>query len=503
MKNSPANTSDFLKSDLSGASDHPTLWIRNAKGNKLNGKTIVLGVTGSIAAVETVKLARELIRHGADVHAVASSAALQIIHEEALHYATGNPVICRLSGRVEHVEFFGSCGRADLLLIAPATANTVSKIAAGIDDTPVTTFATTALGEGKPVMIVPAMHESMYRHPKISENLKTLESWGIDVIGPRLTEGIAKIADSEEIVLRVLRALSGAPLAGKTVFVTSGATAEPVDPVRVLTNRASGKTGRALADEAYTRGAEVYLFHQSLSNREHLPHFHEIYVETVQQMIDAVTEKIALADAPAAGKNILISAAALSDYTVDASDSKIKSGEREVLLHLRPTKKLIEEACYTDPDILIVGFKAETGVSHQELIDAAASKIDAGIADLVAANDVLEKGLGTDENEIYVVTKEYLASRDMKTVVPISGTKREIAGALFDLIQASAEMNEPLISAPKTDDADISGSSAAPSETAESKEETLGLSPASTDIPEKTGRRRKPLQKRGRIFRRN
>ena len=151
----------------SAAPVHPTRWILNSKGKTLSGKTIVLGVTGSIAAVETVKLARELIRYGANVYAVMSDAACRIIHKDALHYATGNPVIANLTGRVEHVEFFGSKGIADLFLIAPATANTVSKIAAGIDDTPVTTFATTAIGEGKKVMLVPAMHESMYRHPQV------------------------------------------------------------------------------------------------------------------------------------------------------------------------------------------------------------------------------------------------------------------------------------------------------------------------------------------------
>ncbi|MDV0445621.1 Coenzyme A biosynthesis bifunctional protein CoaBC [Methanimicrococcus sp. At1] len=426
-------------------SNHPTLWIQNSKGTDLSGKTIVIGVTGSIAAVETVRLARELIRYGADVYAVMTDAARQIIHEDALHYATGNPVITRLTGRVEHVEFFGAKGSADLFLIAPATANTVSKIAAGIDDTPVTTFATTAIGEGKPVMIVPAMHESMYRHPKVLENLNTLESWGMDVIGPRFEEGIAKIAGTDEIVSRVLRALGDQSFAGKTVFITSGSTAESIDPIRLLTNRASGKTGEALAKEAYVRGAEVYLFHRTKSPMAGLPHFHDIHVESVSEMIEAVTEKIALADIPVSGKNILISAAAISDYTVDKNNSKIKSGVRGLTITLKPTQKLIEEACYTDPNLFIVGFKAETDVTHQQLIDSAAEKIEAGIADLVVANDVKEKGMGTDENDVYVVTKEYSVNHDLKTVVPISGNKNEIAAALFDLISDRMDEEEPSV----------------------------------------------------------
>ena len=426
---------------------HPTLWIRESKGKILSGKTIVLGVTGSIAAVQTVQLARELIRYGATVYAVATDAALHIIHEEALHYATGNPVITALTGRVEHVEFFGSLGCADLFLIAPATANTVSKIAAGIDDTTVTTFATTAIGEGKKIMVVPAMHESMYCHPKVLENLGVLESWGIDIIGPRIEEGIAKIADNDEIVLRVLRALGGDSLSGTSVFVTSGATAEAVDPIRILTNRASGKTGDAIAREAYIRGAEVYLFHRAVSKYNGLPHFHDVFTESCSDMIDAVTEKTALADPPKFGKNILISAAAISDYTLDASGSKIKSGDSDLVLKFRPTKKLIEEACYTDPNLFIVGFKAETGVSFKELIDSAAAKIEDGIVDLVVANDVREKGMGTADNDVYLVTPMYLKTQNSANVISISGSKEKIAAELFDCI--SAEM-------PKTENPDFS-----------------------------------------------
>ena len=186
---------------------HPTLWIQGQRSSSLAGKTIVLGVTGSIGAVRVVELARELIRNGADVHPVMTDAARHILHPDALHYATGNPVITELGGRVEHVEFCGLKGRADLLLIAPATANTIGKIAYGIDDTTVTSFATTALGSGVPLMVVPAMHESMYRHPAVAENIVKLRSWGISIVGPKLEEGIAKIASNEEIVLEVERAL--------------------------------------------------------------------------------------------------------------------------------------------------------------------------------------------------------------------------------------------------------------------------------------------------------
>ena len=140
----------------------------------LAGKQIVIGVTGSIAAVEVVKLIRSLRRHGALVQPVMSQAASGIIHPDSLTYASGRETITRLSGRVEHITYCGDEGSADLLLIAPCTANTISKIACGIDDTPVTTFATTAIGSRKPVILVPAMHHSMYRHPAVIENLAKL-----------------------------------------------------------------------------------------------------------------------------------------------------------------------------------------------------------------------------------------------------------------------------------------------------------------------------------------
>src|SRR5512137_1284558 len=158
----------------------------------LSGKQIILGVTGSIAAVETVRLAHALRREGALVTAVMTAAATRIIHPDALTYATGHDTVTSLSGRVEHVVFCGDGGCADLLLIAPCTANTLCKIAGGIDDTPVTTFASTALGSGKPVVLVPAMHESMYRHPAVIKNLETLKAMGIIIMDPIIKEGKAK-----------------------------------------------------------------------------------------------------------------------------------------------------------------------------------------------------------------------------------------------------------------------------------------------------------------------
>src|SRR5512146_2473666 len=178
---------------------HPTLDLKSAKSHSLDGKKIVLCVTGSIAAVETVKLARELIRHGAAVQGVMSQAAQTIIHPYALEYATGRKAITEITGDVEHVAYCGQRKEAyDLLLIAPCTANTIGKIASGVDDTPVTTFATTAIGSKMPIMIVPAMHGSMFEHPLVKENIRKLEGMGITFIMPKIHEGTATIPPDEE-----------------------------------------------------------------------------------------------------------------------------------------------------------------------------------------------------------------------------------------------------------------------------------------------------------------
>jgi phosphopantothenoylcysteine decarboxylase/phosphopantothenate--cysteine ligase len=398
--------------------EHPTLWIKSTRSESLKDKTIVLAVTGSIAAVRSIELAREFIRRGADVHAVMSKAAKDIINPMALHYATGNEVITDITGKVEHVEFFGNMGRADLFIIAPATANTIGKIASGIDDTTVTTFATTAIGAGKPVMIVPAMHEDMYRHPALVENIEKVKDWGISFIGPKIEEGIAKIASNDDIILEVERMIGIKSLSGKKILITSGSTAESIDPIRVMTNRASGRTGIELAIEAYRRGADVTIVHR---NNVHAGNIRNVFAESAEQMTDAVLSELEN------GYDLLISVAAISDYTLDAASSKIKSGE-ELTLSFKPTRKLIQVARNAYPELKIVGFKAEAGVGKEELLKRAKQTLDASKLDMIVANEVSEKGMGTEENSVHIIHAD---DRDIKN---IAGSKRKIAIKLIDNI---------------------------------------------------------------------
>ena len=383
---------------------HPTLRIKGEKSHSLLGKKIVLGVTGSIAAVRTVELARELIRHGADVYGVMSEAATEIIHPYTLHYATGHEVITRLMGKIEHVEFLGMQGSADLYVIAPCTANTLNKIATGVSDTTVTAFATTAFGSGIPIIVVPAMHETIYRSPVLIENIKKLKQLGVTVIEPKIEEGLAKIASTEEIILVVERMLSAGKLAGKRVLITGGPTIEPVDSIRVLTNRSSGRTGIELAREAYRQGADVTLVHSKELN---LRMIREIRVETAEEMIDACINELRKAKANGGKEkeyDALISAAAISDFSPELHDGKLPSGA-ELHLTLVPTRKLIEEVRREFPELVIVGFKAEVKVSDEELIENARAKMEKYNLAMVVANDLANGGMGTADNEVYILRR--------------------------------------------------------------------------------------------------
>ncbi|NLA99620.1 MAG: bifunctional phosphopantothenoylcysteine decarboxylase/phosphopantothenate--cysteine ligase CoaBC [Methanomicrobiales archaeon] len=369
----------------------------------LSGKTVVLAVTGSIAVVETVRLAHALRRRGATVQAVMTAAAAGIIHPDALTYATGRPAITKITGLVEHVLYCGEGGEADLLLIAPATANTVGKIACGIDDTTVTTFATTALGRGMPVVVVPAMHESMYRHPGVAENLQRLRSWGIDVVDPRIEEGKAKIADIDTIVLYTERAVSGRPLAGKKVLITSGACAEPLDDVRVLTTRSTGRMGRALALEAFRLGADVTVVHAGS-----IPCVRNVHATTAGEMREAV-----LSVCRDDGVDIYVSAAAISDFAPERHEGKIPSGSSRTI-RLNPLPKIIDEVMAACRPVT-VAFKL--GWDEEE---RAKAMLDAGVR-MVVVN--APPAMGAAEGLFRIMTADGI--RD------VSGSKEEVARAIW------------------------------------------------------------------------
>jgi phosphopantothenoylcysteine decarboxylase/phosphopantothenate--cysteine ligase len=407
---------------------HPSKDIVGTKGDELKGKRIVLCITGSVAAVQCSEIARELMRHGAEVFAVMSQMAQRIIHTDLMEWATGKPVVAELTGKIEHVALTGVYPekKTDLILVAPATANTISKIACGIDDTPVTSTVSAAFGLEIPIVIVPAMHESMYRHPIVADNIRKLQKLGVEFIGPRIEEGKAKIAATDEIVNVVISRLGAKDMAGSRVVVTAGPTIEYIDPVRVITNKSSGKMGIAIAEEARRRGAQVTLIY-GRGTTPSLSDMKTLEVETTKQMHDMV-----LSELKAAQYDLLIAAAAAADFAPESSrDEKIDSHSvKRISMKLKALPKMIDDVKKVSPRTFLVAFKAEYKISNQELVERARERLRSSRADLVVANDVGRGGRGfqTDTNEVFIV------GRDRKVVhVPLA-PKRDVAKKLLDLI---------------------------------------------------------------------
>ena len=389
---------------------HPSDDIRGTLTRYLEEKTIVLGVTGSIAAVETIRLARQLIRHGATILPVMTPAAMDIIHPYALEFATGIPPVVELTGAVEHVE---RCGdrpdNADALLVAPCTANTISKMAHGIDDTPVTTFATTAFGSDVPVIVVPAMHASMYDNPFVMDSLARLREHDVTVIGPRMEEGTAKIAGVDDIVAGVLRTLGRGDLDGRRVIIVGGATVEPIDDVRVLTNRSSGKMAMALATAAYRRGADVELWHPGIA----VPGYIAAKRFTTYRDIIELARTAGHAD-------VVINCAAISDFVPEHHEGKLSS-DHPLQLHLTPAER-INPHLRALADVAVM-FKLEP--SRERAVHRARQRLHEDDFDVVVANTTAS--LGSDHMEAWIIDRSEQST-------PVEGSKHMVADQLFDVI---------------------------------------------------------------------
>ncbi len=389
---------------------HPSRDISGSSGGSLAGRLVVLGVTGSVAAVRSPEIARLLMRQGADVVPVMSESARKIIHPDLMHWATGNDPIIELTGAIEHVALAGNVeGKADLVLIAPATANTIGKIAAAIDDTPVTTLVTTAIGEGIPLIVVPAMHEPMYRHPLVSANIARLEEIGVHFIMPHIEEGKAKIADNAEIVKAVVelvgeRAQLQGSLRGRRVLVTAGRTVEYLDPVRVITNNSSGKMGIAVAAAAREAGAEVILVAGKLSASPP-PGIRVVPTETAEDMARAVEAELSTTRC-----DVFVAAAAVGDWKPKkrAGHKVSTHGRASLQVELVPTEKIIDGLKTRHPGTFLVAFRALAGMPPEELIADAYERLKRANADLIAVNEVTAAGVGfeTDTNELYFIDPE-------------------------------------------------------------------------------------------------
>lgn len=384
---------------------------------------IILCVTGSVAATESIKLAREFKRQGHNVKCFMTEEATKIIHPNAMEFATRDDVVLELTGDIEHVKY----AQADLILVAPATANTISKFAYKIADNAVSTLLITAYGHNTPIVFVPSMHDSMY--DAVYENILKLESEGIKFVNPRMDEGKAKFPDVEDIILESLRTinlnrakmdLDKNNIAGKKVLISLGGTYEAIDPIRGITNRSSGKMGLELAKQAYIRGADLTLLVAHVT--VNIPKvFNIIYAESTEIMNNKTKELVSDFD-------IFIATAAVSDFAPIKEESFKISSDINLSLDFKPLNKIIKQIKDINPNIFLVGFKAEYNISEDKMIECAHNQIESAGTDLVVANDVGRAGceFGSDTNEVILVNENILKLA--------FSSKKELSGLIFDEI---------------------------------------------------------------------
>lgn len=397
-------------------SKHPSLDIVESYGTELSGKKIVLCVAGSVAAYKAIELARLLMRHGADVTCVASQAVTKLIQPDYFKWATGNEVITKLTGELEHIRL-ADYKRSDLIIVYPATANTLGKLANGIDDTPISTVLTVAFGAKIPILMVLAMHKAMYENAAILRNIEFLKD-KIEFITPTMIEGKAKAAEPEDVLDYVLRKFGySSVFVGKQVLITAGPTIEHVDPVRVITNQSTGKTGVLLGAELISAGAKVTLIYgpgtvKPPKGAKVIP------VKTVSEMFNAVKKEM-----KSKKFDIVILSAAAADYTVSRPNkSKIKSTKEDIVIKLQKAPKIIDQIKKIQKDLFLVGFKAEANVSKKTLINSATKKLIESNADMIVANDVGNKYQKNPEfNEVVIVDRSgKITSSGRKTKIEIS-----------------------------------------------------------------------------------
>ncbi|MGE5379345.1 MAG: bifunctional phosphopantothenoylcysteine decarboxylase/phosphopantothenate--cysteine ligase CoaBC [Candidatus Saccharibacteria bacterium] len=391
---------------------HPSESIRGAKGRQLEGKRIVLGITGSIAAVESFELVRELIRYGTEVRVVMTPEAAKLMTPYTMEFASGHKVITELTGATEHIDLLGDYeGRADLLLVSPCTANTISKMALGIDDTPVTTMATVAIGGKVPVLVAPAMHLTMYNNPAVQRNVGSLKEMGVQFIGPVVVGKKARVATVGEIVSKIIAMLSRGDLKGRKVLIIGGSSEEPIDQVRVITNTGTGETAVQLATAAAERGADVELW----TGRMQVP----VPADLNRRSFRRVEELLAMAKE--ADHDIVIVPASLSDYAPVPEEGKIPSGRKSLDIELKALPKVLP--VLRDRAKVLVGFKAEVGISDAELARRARKRLKEYGLDLIVAND-----LSNVQPSTTVATLMPAKGKQIR----FSGTKMELAGRILD-----------------------------------------------------------------------
>ena len=392
----------------------------------LKGKTVVLGVTGSIAAYKMANLTSMLTKLHCDVHVIMTKNATNIINPITFETLTAHKCLVDTFDRnfnynIEHVAL-GE--KADVVLVAPASANVIGKMAAGIADDMLTT---TILACKCKKIVAPAMNTNMYENPIVQANLKKLKEFGMEVIEPASgmlacrVEGKGKLPSEEVLLDYILREIQfEKDMIGKKVLVTAGATQEAIDPVRYITNHSTGKMGYALAKIAMRRGADVTLI--TAPTNLQAPLFADVVpVVSAQEMFDEVKERAPQMD-------IIIKAAAVADYTpVSVSDEKIKKKDGDLSLPMRRTTDILAYLGeHRKPGQFICGFSMET----ENLVENSKKKLQKKNADLIVANNLRDEGagFGTDTNVVTLVMEEGIVELPCMS-------KEQVAEAVLDAIQ--------------------------------------------------------------------
>ncbi len=394
-------------------------------------KQLLLGVTGSIAAYKALDLASKLAQAGADVHVLMTPSATRFVAPLSFRSVTHRPVTTDLfdPNSPDAIEHIALATQAHALIVAPATAHIIAKLALGLADDPI---SLTALATSAPLIIAPAMDANMWTAPPVQRNAQTLADRGAVIVGPdpgRLASGISgwgRLADTPQLLGRIAQTLgANSDLAHRVIIVSAGGTQEPIDPVRVITNHSSGKMGYAIAEAARDRGASVILV-TAPTALPHPPGVRVIPVQTSEQMRNAIHESAHSADA-------LIMAAAVADYRpANPANHKLKRAESPTLsLNLEPTPDIIAS---TPPNIIRVAFAAETN----NLIPNARAKLRAKNVDLIVANDITlpNSGFGADSNKVWILDPHNGAELPLMP-------KPQVADAILDRVAALLATRPP------------------------------------------------------------
>lgn len=396
----------------------------------LKGKTIVLGVTGSVAAYKMANVASMLVKRGCEVHVIMTKNATNFINPIAFESLTNTKCLVDTFDRnfQFHVAHISLTDKADAMLIAPASANIIGKIASGIADD---MLSTTVMACAKPVIIAPAMNTKMYTNPILQDNLEKLRSFGYEIIEPATghlacgTTGAGKMPSEEVLIAHLERQIAKEKdLTGKKVLVTAGPTIESIDPVRYISNHSSGKMGYAIAKAAMLRGADVTLVSGKTSIEP--PMFVDVVdITSAGDMYREVMNR-------SHEQDIIIKAAAVADYTpADVSDEKVKKKDGDLSVPLIRTKDILKSLGENRRDgQFLCGFSMET----QNMLENSRAKLQKKKIDLIVANNLKEEGAGfhTDTNVVTFITQKE------EKQLPIM-SKDEVADALIDFIRCEMD----------------------------------------------------------------